>query len=71
MEFALPATGFLTIVLAKMRCLWKGPCATCAYNDLRIILTGADEKEWSPTDSEKTLPPPPIPIHRVLDLRQK
>ncbi len=71
MEFALPATGFLTILLAKIRCVWKGPCATCAYNDPHIKLTDCEEdKEWSPTDSQKTLPPPPVPLHRVLDLRQ-
>ena len=72
MEFALPATGLLTIILAKMRCLWKGPCLSCAYNDPHITLSTAEPEaeEWSPEDSQKTLPPPPIPMHRVLDLRR-
>lgn len=70
MEIALPVTGFLTIVLAKLRCLWRGPCVTCAYNDPHVQLAAPEDfEEWTPTDSQKTLPPPPLPVHRVLNLR--
>ena len=73
MEVALPATGLLTILLAKVRCLWSTSCLTCAYNDPHVPLpvqADSASDEWSAEDSQKTLPPPPIPMRRVIDLRK-
>ena len=72
MEIAIPATGLMSLLLAKLRCLWHGPCLSCVYNDPHVPLSTqeTEQDEWSPTDSQKTLPPPPVPMHRVVDLRK-
>jgi hypothetical protein len=56
---ALSLTGFVSIVLAKLRCVWHGSCVSCAYNDPHVSLGASTPiEEWSPEDSQKTLPHP-------------
>ena len=62
MEFALPATGFLTILLAKIRCVWKGPCATCAYNDPHIKLYEEGRENGLPQILRRLCLPLPFPF---------
>ena len=42
MEFAaVTATGVVSLILAKMRCVWRGACVSCSYNDPHVSLAGA------------------------------
>ena len=38
---ALSLTGFVSIVLAKLRCVWHGQCVSCAYNDPHVSLAAS------------------------------
>ena len=59
----LPLTICVSIALVKVRCTWRGGCLSCAFNDQRMALGPLmpEEGEWSPADSQATLPLLPRP----------